>query len=245
MLTFLSTVYGSSFESVTLKRWMAAVEIQQIEGVKEGRSIKEPKNTALSVLDIILLREGKSLSKDCLFYHTPSSDKAGRLYVVSLKNVNNSCRDHILDRPLVQKNEIFNFGIKLEKKLTLLIDEKTIEYNTNIGEDTVFSILAGVGGLKLKEGDICFDVNDQCQISQPDYCKFCPESTQRVITGNCPGIYRKYCKKKICGERNLPACIRGIKSTGYKTDICINDSPVGFCKNGLRVICKDNELICL
>lgn len=149
-LFIVSSVYGASFEATVTSRWGAAVEAKLASGLIEGQSIKEPKETVLSVLDIVLLRQNNSFSKDCLFYLTPGNGSAGKLYIVELKSVNEKCRDHILDTALTQKQGIYNLGIELRPTLRLLIDEMKIEFNTNIDKKTLYSILQGEGKFKLR-----------------------------------------------------------------------------------------------
>ncbi len=242
---FVSIAYSHSFEELALKRWSAAVEVNLAQGLKQNISIKEPKDTVLEILNVTLLREGKTLSTDCLFYKTPSSKGSGELYIVPLTQFNDKCRDHILDTPLVRKTGIFNFGISLDSNLSLLVDDQKTKIGTNIDSRNLYAVLAGKSNFKLKENDICFDVDFECKVIQSDLCDFCPAGYSRVITDKCPGIYRKYCRQNSCGARGEAACIRGFKSTGLKENICINDSPVGFCRGDLRVFCKNNELICL
>jgi hypothetical protein len=48
-----------------------------------------------------------------------------------------------------------------------------------------------------------------------------------------------------CGRAGFPACIRGYVASKLDPNaFCINDSPVGFCQKGLRVVCLNNQLMC-
>ena len=83
-----------------------------------------------------------------------------------------------------------------------------------------------------------------CQSPKKEFdCDKCKYGWYQGISKD--GIIR-FCGEDLCGERGMPACPRGltiIKNNGYE---CIENSKLGFCKDGLRTYCDENKvLVCL
>jgi hypothetical protein len=261
-LLFICTNVYADFMQITHKRWSSAFEIKVDSHFSSGVPIKEPKGTYQSIMEIKYLDRNFQIHKDCVLYRVPNEKLQGELKVVEVE-VKEVCRDNILEPSNIKIMKIFNFGFKLKKqKLDLLIDTKTISYtlyNLENGEPSTLydsgetktaypgifiSFNNKANGVNLLNGDICFDVDEQCNPIQRNICHLCPGSVIEVITDKCPSMYRRYCKDSICGDKGQAACIRGVKASGYTGPICIPGSPVGFCQKPYKVFCENGELIC-
>jgi hypothetical protein len=179
-----------------------------------------------------------------------------------VENPNNlDCKDLLLVRPYAKKEKIRNFGIILKDDiLKLRIDEDNIEYKLfNISKPRIEKVLNPSSEVSiqfaspvqtktivsyLKNGTICKKVEDDCSVSL-DECNSCTGASYFLINSKCSHGYSRVCGIDHCGSRNEPACIRGVETSGIDMDFyCVNDSPVGFCNEGLRVICLNGTLYC-
>lgn len=241
------------------ERWVSVVGIKKINPeLQLSGSIKKPEGTWQALLEVYYLDSNFLKLKDCLSYYVPLGKDPGILKVQTVR-LNQNCENVLLEAGDATEKGIYNLAIKLsnsaESKYHLRIKMDKTEYdfifpNMNVGNH--FSgIQVGVPSTmtssripNLRDGMICFDVDNECSVKMEYRCNQCINSSYQVIASNCSTAYRQVCGPDNCGGKNQPACIRGRKSTGFELDYCINDSPVGFCNKGLRVMCFDKVLIC-
>ncbi len=70
----------------------------------------------------------------------------------------------------------------------------------------------------------CLQVDKNCQNIGEDRCNECRYGWYQVVDYQCPQGGSKFCGQNHCGEKNEPACPRGIKVVeGEDTGICQND----------------------
>lgn len=93
---------------------------------------------------------------------------------------------------------------------------------------------------------ICHDISDECEVNSKNNCSQCTNGWYSVIGKYaCEEGLRKYCGKDQCGQKGWPACQRFQLPEDPKQIVCVDNSPYGFCQDGLAVYCVNNELVCL
>jgi hypothetical protein len=229
------------------KYWLSTYEVQKNPRFPMKEIIKSPKGTYQNILSLFYYDSNQVLRKDCLIYYVPSEEKPGELKIISL-NKFEKCEENFFTATKRTYQNIFNFTYELkDKELTLFVDEKEYQFTLE-GMDNksplFLSLIESHSGTKLSEGDLCYDVDDQCQVIKKDTCHLCPGKITQVVASGCQNDFRKYCLSKPCGKKQAPACIRGFKATGVKEKYCFVGSPVGFCRKPNRVYCENSELIC-
>ncbi len=141
--------------------------------------------------------------------------------------------------------EFYNFEVSIHDDIIKFdIDKRTIEIKLEKNKYAFLKQSVSKDLNKLKNGEYCFQVDDQCNIQIPNLCSLCPFASYPIINSNCKKKASMKCGNIQCGHKNAPACITGWAASDYQLDFCINDSPLGYCKKGLRVFCENNELIC-
>lgn len=253
-------------------RWMGASRFELInKNITYGESISKPQGTWQTLGAVYVKNSNFSEHKDCLFYYVPLEEKPGVLKIKFLRK-NQRCEDFLHQEGSLLLEGIYNLGLEVREEynsdfhLRIRIDEKKYDYKfpnfskRDLGSDKLSNgvmksqfhgIEVGVpvntiveDEVQLKDGEICFDVNDACEVTMSFRCDQCENSSYPVIASACSQKFRQVCGVNNCGTKDTPACIRGYVSTGYKLDYCINDSPIGFCAEGLRVTCFNNQLFC-
>lgn len=241
--------YGKASINDLQIRWRSVTGIELNPLIKKETPIIKPKNTWTNVLELNLLNEKFEIYKDCVLYKVPESKGTGILKIFFNKT-GKTCQSQAFEPGDVEVKGIFNFGLNLNnKRLSFIIDDKTYHFqfpNLNLENKGLLlgKKIKNVSNQEINEGDICLDFTDSCEPTQKFNCSLCPTGTVDAVYTECPGTFRKYCSPNSCGGKGEYACARGIVSTKYTGDLCIPDSPIGFCRKGLRVICQNGELIC-
>lgn len=262
----------SNFYKETSKRWLAATHISWInEHYPQDEKILRPKATLQPIMQINFIDRDFNAVSDCLFYYVPDDGDNGELKIVANKT-NSNCKDLIAEKPYSTVSGIINFGyeynekIKSEINLTLKIDTERYNYNflnatkNEYSEDKLSSsvkkkkyingtitssVSYNLDQALIKDGEICYDIADNCNELIRDKCSRCQHSFFQVVATKCKNKFRRICGKDKCGSRNNPACLRGYKAAGISPEnYCINGSPLGICQEGLKVVCVNNTLMC-
>jgi hypothetical protein len=249
-----------NFYADTNKRWFATYRVEKINDNYESLDdINEPKGTIQPLLRIHYYQSDFESVSDCLFYRV-STLKDGEITIVQ-NPLNLNCKQLLLKKPYAKKSNIQNFGITItENILELHVDKEKIVYKLfNISKGRAEKLLspssktsmifaANVQSITnsstLKNGDLCKQVKDDCTVAL-DTCSRCNGSSYYLINSKCTTGYSRVCGVDHCGQKNEAACIRGVATSGIDMDFyCVNDSPVGFCSDDLRVVCINGALYC-
>lgn len=249
------------FLQKTQRRWISTTSIEKINtNYKSLSEVNSPKGTVHELLKINFLDRNYRKVSDCVFYKIPEFNEGVLFIVENPKNL--KCKDLVADKAYVKLQNIRNLGIEIGKKLIIKIDLVKLKYNLlNLSKKRSKKLLSSSAlntsliasdveysldrSDELKDGEICFDIDDECKVLIEDKCDSCVGSSFAVIASSCGVKYQRRCGENICGTKNNPACIRGFKTSGVSPqNYCINDSPVGFCQEGLRVVCENGTLIC-
>lgn len=83
----------------------------------------------------------------------------------------------------------------------------------------------------------CHQVNKDCESIGENRCEECRYGWYEVVDFQCPQGGSKFCGQNHCGEKNEPACPRGIKAE--------ESEDIGICQNDLEpVLNADKILVC-
>jgi hypothetical protein len=98
--------------------------------------------------------------------------------------------------------------------------------------------------------NVCHSYDKNCQVKIEYKCNECQFGWFNAIPNSkCARVTTKFCGRNRCGEKGMPACIRGYEAAakmGLEADNgCYEDSPAGYCNSGLKATCDGNHLICL
>jgi hypothetical protein len=264
---------ASNFQNILYQRWLGATTIHSIHPyIKQNESIKRPRGTWQKLFAVSFYDRSFEIQHDCLYYRVPTQQLPGKLVVTF--NANNSlCNEAPPEKFDITKDQIYNFSyeisLNLQSKnhLKLMIDETEMlfdfinlnsqAYNFELashsiqkGRMTGLKVSSPVNSitesnlLKLADGVLCHGIDKNCKTRSNYRCEQCESGWYEVVSSDCPSQYNKICGQDNCGKRGQPACIRGRVSSEYKLGYCINDSPIGFCDEGLRVYCNANQLVC-
>lgn len=92
----------------------------------------------------------------------------------------------------------------------------------------------------------CHKVDAKCADLYANQCDQCPFGFVEIVDYNCPQGSSKICRPLECGTKGNPACRVGRGDDLLKRNLCYENSPYGFCQEGLSLFCdSDNILICL
>lgn len=261
-----------NFYKETNRRWLAATGISWSSPYyKQDTKILKPKGTWQAILEVSFIDKDFNQARDCVLYRVPSNEKEGELKIIPNRDAR-PCKELVGDDEYISLQGIINFGFEFnhstesKENLTLKIDTHRLKYNfLNLDlkkyDESILSSSAKVTKFKgalitsdisyslekeyHKDGKVCFDVNDECKIIIEDSCDLCETSSFKTVSSACPTKYRRVCGRDICGTKGQAACLRGYLASGLDpSSYCINDSPVGICQKGLRVICENGTLIC-
>lgn len=262
----------SDFYFETSRRWIAATKVSWIsKHFQQDIEILEPKGTWQAILEVTFLDQDFNEVSDCLFYQVPGPENEGILKITANRS-GAPCENLLGEEEYASLSGIVNFGYLYRPSedekynLILKIDTHKLQYNFfNFGLNKQSTELLSSSVLKrkhtgalissevnykvryplLKEGETCFNVSNQCDIILKDKCSRCQFGYYKTVSSSCKSLYKKVCGQDKCGTKGNPACLRGYLASGIDPKhYCINDSPVGICQSGLKIVCVNGTLIC-
>lgn len=238
-----------SFESITLKRWNSAYQVNINSHYKLESNIDVPKETYQVIAEIYFFDMDFKQHKDCLVYWIPGEKGHGLLKAISAAK-NEKCEELIMSDGHAKISGIYNLGLNLkEGHFEIIKDSKKITYkvlNDDFRKNKIGISLYSTSdkGIFLKNGDICFETDNNCHILMKDKCEYCPGKVQLIKSNACSKSFTKICSNDSCGGQGEFACLRGLKIVEKLERYCIVDSPIAFCKAPYRVFCEGEKLIC-
>lgn len=241
-------LFSFKSESKTLnnlaKRWVGLQSIENINSkISQGKPIVMPKGTIQYLFTVAFFDRGFNLNYDCIYYKVPFDGEKG-IFFVTKNYTDIRCMEYSdYDSSFIQhKVKLLSFevdkGVIIDtgkEKISFL--KLPLKVASNVSEVMLKP------RRKLENGEICEEVDDECNVKKSQ-CNQCKNGFYPVIKSACQKKYTKRCGPSNCGNSGWPACIRGYVASKYKLDYCINDSPLAFCRPGLKVLCIDGELVC-
>lgn len=264
LFSILSTtaLAESNFYQQTKLRWLSAVSIKVNPNIVMNEQIKEPRGSFVVLFELQLLTMTSKLVKDCVIVKIPASNSNGLIKVVTM-SIRERCKDGALRKGSILQEKVFDIGYSHKaNQLKLVINTEELKYKFfNIKGKTKYklydssftstsfpglsvSFVSNSTGTAIAEGQICYDVDDQCNDVITDTCQLCPEGILLSKASSCNRKFRKYCMSASCGTKGKPACLRGHITSNYQGDYCIPGSPLGFCIAPNQVYCENGELLC-
>lgn len=248
--------------------WSGAQEVRERhEFYRENEVITKPKGTWQTLFAVVFVDRTLKLQKDCVYYRVPGeTDGALKLRALGLDE---SCETHI-DEPgdtELQHLKSLQFSLGTELVLHFTGDRfrstRWVVPMLNRGakkEPELFMSSAEYRSPKLiflapvrkgpastakvaKSGELCHAVSDDCKEVSPSTCEQCAEGWYEVPNGCAQGP--KYCGVASCGQKNRPACRRGMRWQRLRKRFeCTTDQSFVFCAPGLTVQCEGARAYC-
>lgn len=261
------------FRAKLFNNWISAFEIRIISNATNtDKVVVKPPYSWVPLFESTFYVDGSNkTAKQCLLYKTPFKTQLGQVKVIDLKenelceqilDVDNSLENIFLDD--VNNFKIYFVKNTLRLKFEFNSKQTDLEFPMyNLKSRPVFKhlkevefgqILNGVTLLGKKTGDVNHAKESQRPIGNFDD-RYSDGSAKKCVTDSCNecryGSFEtlngtKFCGINRCGQKNEPACFRGLKYKTYTLEkACMTDSPVGFCKKGLSVNCDNKKnLVC-
>lgn len=258
---------NASFAQAPL-HWAGATEISdKHEFYQEGKTLEAPKDSWQSLFAVNYITKDLVRLKDCVFYRIPGT-APGELKLITL-DPENKCEDKLLlpgEREITDVKSLEFKSVPGGMNLTFALPKYKLE-QWEIRIPTTSSrqeprmllssaaykapkviLLAAKESAKmqktasLKEG-ICHDISEACEEISPSRCSECAEGWFEIPNGCLSGP--KFCGRDRCGEKNQPACRRGMKY--QKKDVkyeCRIDSSFAYCRRGLVIQCEGALAFC-
>lgn len=247
-------------------RWFAGVSIEKEQNLKVDEFITKPKSIDIPLLKIGFLSKKGNVIYDCLYYKPSDNNSPGELKVIHNPE-SISCEQVVSEKEIARIDEVYNFKLNFkETDLILFVDQKEFKFSLlNLGtysfkkfeapiKDTFTKGVVYLSNIdselkknvKLKDGEYCYKVDDDCSILKKNNCDSCESTWHELIDSKCSSSFSRVCGEDQCGKKGQIACIRGSATVGLDSSLyCINDSPFGFCQGNLRVMCLNEVLVCM
>lgn len=266
LLVFLSVISWAKAPS----QWNNIVSVsEQHEFYKNLEPITKPRDSWQHIFSLNYIDSDLNSFKDCVFYRVPGSDP-GSLKIKTLPVAGN-CDEFLLSKGdmEVQNIKLLQYAI-FESKLNLDINfsdlksEKWVAIiqgtfkrpepkahlsSSEFKSPTIVFLAPKKNGEKitykpfLKAGEICHNVNEDCEVSGPSNCEQCADGWYEIPNGCAVGP--KYCGYQPCGGKDQPACRRGMKWQRKEGPFeCRIDSSFAYCSKGLTVQCDGKKAFC-
>lgn len=249
--------------------WEAGLNIvDKHEFYNESEEIIKPKDSWQLLFAVTYADKNLTKMKDCIFYRVPGT-QTGALKFKSVR-IENDCHLEILnpgEREIVDIKSL-NFqtrptGFSLHFALPKY---KNIKWDVNFSNAFVpvvpemFTSSAEMKAPKIillapersaplnkdekvSDKKICHDINHECQELSPSTCSQCSTGWYEIPNGCAQGP--KYCGTIECGQKNGPACRRGIRYQRVRKKYdCSEDTSFAYCQKGLTVVCEGALAYC-
>lgn len=249
--------------------WSHVVQISdKHEFYKNNEKISKPKDSWQHLFSLIYMNKKLDHLKDCVFYKVPGLD-VGTLKIKTISAFE-SCEPFLLtqgDREITEIKEliygIWNDHLTIDISFLKTSPERwlaTIEssYTRPVPKMYLSSsdfkhpkiiFLANVASNKknnlsfLPQDSICHDINEDCAENSAFKCDQCKQGWYEVPNGCLQGP--KYCGDILCGQKNMPACRRGMKWQRKNQDFdCRTNSSFAYCAKGLKIQCEGQKAYC-
>lgn len=250
--------------------WSHLTEIRdRHEFYADNVVIVKPKDSWQTLFSVVYTDIELQQMKDCVFYRVPGVE-AGMLKIRTI-SASDSCDKHILqpgdkewgdvrslqfssssDKLLLSmsfpdyRSEKWNvlvqnqFKKPIPKMLSSSVDAKSSRIILLAPKK---DLTRKIEATSLKNGQICHNINEDCEEVRPSTCHQCSEGWYEVPNGCLRGP--KYCGRQACGKKNQPACRRGMvwqkKDEAFE---CRMDSSFAYCAKGLQVHCAGKLAYC-
>ena len=270
MISFLFFLVSILCSAETPYYWHHAIGIQdRHEFYKDSEIITTPKDSWQTLFSVVYVNKELVQSKDCVYFRVPGSDP-GIIKIKTIASLEN-CDEYVLSSGDREVNDIQSLQFSMSPK-NLMLEMTFKNYKNEKWEVQIQSefkrlppkILQSSAEYKspkiiflapthlthgtkpkinIKSDSICHEINDDCQEVSPSRCGACSEGWYEIPNGCLQGP--KYCGRSKCGQKNSPACRRGMK--WQREDInfdCQMNSSFAYCAKGLSIQCQGRMAYC-
>lgn len=248
-------------------RWEYARSIvDRHEFYTNGEEVTKPANSWQVVFAVTFLDSSFRNLKDCVYYRVPG-DEAGKIKIRTLSG-DKDCSSEILAPGEKEFDNISKFRFFINERSVLvefIRNTKPVSWEISFLQDwkkpEARSLLSSadfrsprmiflspaqdtrVQLQALKDGTICHEINQDCQVKTPSRCHKCEHGWQEIPNGCLSGP--KICGAISCGRKDLPACRRGMIWQRKEIQFdCRIDSSFAWCAKGLSVNCDGDKAYC-
>jgi hypothetical protein len=266
-LIFINAVWADPF-----LRWTTATQIvEQHEFYQNNEVITKPQNSWQTLFGILYQDATLKDNKDCLFYRVPGEEggilklrsispaekcddyqyQQGDKEWTQLKALQYTIEDNYINITLthahyrIERWDIPLLNVFERKKPTN--SQSSAEYRAakmifltpSAADKSIRPVPVRINIAKL-----CHAVADDCREIMPSECWKCPEGWYEIPNG-CPQG-PKYCGVITCGQKNRPACRRGLVWQRKEADYgCRSDHSFAYCAEGLTIQCQGALPYCI
>lgn len=268
ILLILVSIFSFAWSSPPV-HWSSLLEIRERhEFYQDNEVILKPKDAWQTLFAVVYPDRGLRLYKDCVYYKVPGESKG--VFKIKGVDLKESCDKHqedMGDTEVINLKALqFSFGSELVIHFTFedfrqlkwaipvmnRFQRKTpgpFSSSAHLKAPKLFMLAPLRPGAakkvveEMKRGELCHSISDDCQELSAPTCEQCPEGWFEVPNGCKNGP--KYCGSQTCGQRNQPACRRGMKwQKVTKKFECRSDTSFAYCAKGLSVQCEGSRAYC-
>jgi len=269
VMIFLNVVYAND----PTWKWSNALKIvDKHEFYANNEVILKPKDSWQTLFAVLYQDSNLKTFKDCLFYHVPGDEAA----ILKIKTIHAEKKcDEFLYQPgdqerknlkalqySVQENflsvSLTNAQFQIEKWDVPLFNvfehpkPKSLMSSAEYRSPKVIYLTPYKGVLKIRPqiataismNKSCHVISEDCQEKSVSTCSQCSNGWYEIPNG-CPQG-PKFCGAIECGQKDQPACRRGMKYQRSLTELsCREDHSFAYCAKGLSVQCQGNLPYCI
>jgi hypothetical protein len=270
LIYFILSLYSFlSFADPTFK-WANALEVvEKHEFYTANEVITKPKDSWQTLFAVVYPDVKLNTYKDCVFFRVPGLD----LGILKIKTISasESCEKYLFSVGDEETQGVKALQFHLNENflnLNITLDAYKIErwnvtFLNKFQRPTVSGLMSSgqyqfpklihLASVQkaipqqksiLKKDKLCHAIAEDCQELSLSICQTCEEGWYEIPNGCNQGP--KYCGVLNCGQRNQPACRRGVHYQRLKKKYeCRLDSSFAFCAKGLKVQCEGNLPFCI
>lgn len=251
------------------KNWLTGVAIvDQHHAYASGDVIQKPAGTWQHLYSVVRVTgPGEESVKDCVWVKVPSA-KDGALKIISVARTE-ACAENWDQAGWVELQGLraVQFAIEKNKVKFWITDQsgRVQQFKTellNLRARAVPMLFDSSAPVRTIPGVFLFAPNSSVELPEPknlvgtltdEY----PSSPCSFEDGSCErcrwGVYRVrsgkafdyYCGVDRCGQKNAPACDRGVTWQRLRKDFsCRTDQSYALCAPGLKVECVGEQAVC-
>jgi hypothetical protein len=248
------------------QHWGAALEIvDKHEFYEENRPITSPPETWQTLFAVTYITRNLKKVKDCVLYQIPGKTTSGMLKIISIP-VSQDCSTVYFgpgDREVrdIQSLQYSSAPEGVELRFAQS-RQMNLKWDVILIHPKISEPKMGLSSAEFKAGKVillssvskdipssppptgkCHDIDDHCQEISASRCSQCADGWYEVPNG-CPSG-PKFCGVDHCGQKNQPACRRGMKyQQEDKKFECRIDHSFAYCNPGLVIQCEGSLAYC-
>jgi len=273
MILFLLLLMLSVVQADPTWKWANATKIvEKHEFYLNNEIIVKPQNSWQVLFAVLYQNTNLSTLKDCIFYHVPGKEK-GTLKIKTIAS-ESKCEDYLFQpgdlewknlkalHYAIQENfltiSMTNENFQVERWDVMIFKKfehpqpKSLMSSAEYRSPKIIYLTPYRGLLKVHpqianaqpDNVNCHEISEDCKEKAPSTCSQCVEGWYEIPNGCKQGP--KFCGSIDCGQKNQPACRRGMKYQRVEAEYsCRDDHSFAYCMKGLSLQCQGNLPYCI